>query len=50
MITNDIMLSLSKSVGYDDINTSFIFKIQKTRPIWIRRKEKIKKIWEIGKL
>jgi hypothetical protein len=49
MRTNDIMLSLSKSVGYDDINTSFIFKIQKTRPIWRIRIQKIKKIWKTGK-
>jgi len=47
MITNDIMISISKSVGYGAINTSF--KIQKTRPIWRIRIQKIKKIWDIGK-
>jgi hypothetical protein len=42
----DIILSVNKSVQTFEHS----FKIQKTRPIWIRRKEKIKKIWEIGKL
>ena len=45
MITNDIMISINRSVGV--INTSF--KIQKTRPIWRIRIQKIKKIWKTGK-
>jgi hypothetical protein len=45
MITNDIMISINRSSQI--IDTSF--KIQKTRPIWRIRIQKIKKIWGIGK-
>ena len=44
-MTTDIILSINRSVGV--INTSF--KIQKTRPIWRIRIQKIKKIWKTGK-
>jgi hypothetical protein len=45
MITNDIMISISKSVQTFEHS----FKIIKNRPIWRIRIQKIKKIWEIGK-
>ena len=44
-MTTNIILSINRSVGV--INTSF--KIQKTRPIWRIRIQKIKKIWKTGK-
>jgi len=45
-MTTDIILSISRSSQIIE----HTMKIQKTRPIWRIRIQKIKKIWEIGKL
>jgi len=41
----DIILSINRSVGVIE----HTMKIQKTRPIWRIRIQKIKKIWKTGK-